>query len=121
MILIQTAPELDIVAADPAIGAITTLIAGPTSPDFRPTFSPDGRRFLFGRDKGLFVANSDGSGVRELIAGGSCGSPLIADWLPDSDRLRLNGRLCRHEQELYDYVVARGEDGSVVGKPNGDY
>jgi hypothetical protein len=37
------------------------------------------------------------------------------------DRLRLDGRLCPHEQELYDYVVARGEDPVVAGKPNGDY
>jgi len=37
------------------------------------------------------------------------------------DRLRLHGRLCPHEQELCEYLAARGEDVSVVGKAPGDY
>lgn len=37
------------------------------------------------------------------------------------DRLRLDGRLCPHEQEICDYLSDRGEDVSLAGKAPGEY
>ena len=76
----------DIAAIDPATGTITSLISGPTQ-DIAPWFSPDGRRFVFVRTvpdgEAYFVANADGSDVRELVA------PQVdwTEWSPGSDRI----------------------------------
>lgn len=102
VILFQTS-DLDIVAGDPATGAITTLIDGPTSPDFPPRFSNDGRRFLFVRDESLMIANADGSGLRELIASpGLCmGGSSGFSWSPSGDRLVLT-HVCRQGGVILD-------------------
>lgn len=82
----------DIVSVDPLTGKATALISGPTG-DGGPYFSDDGRRFVFDRGEwrpaanavsALFIANADGSGVRELFAAGTdIGS---FEWAPDGDR-----------------------------------
>ncbi|HET9666120.1 MAG TPA: hypothetical protein VFP09_05170, partial [Desertimonas sp.] len=76
----------DIAAVDPANGTVTELISGPTQ-DIAPWFSPDGRRFVFVRTvtdgEAYFVADADGSNVRELVA------PQVEwfEWSPGSDRI----------------------------------
>jgi len=51
------------------------------------TFSPDGNRIAFTNSTGVFLANHDGSGVRQLAALTGCGA--IA-WSPDGKILRFS-------------------------------
>jgi TolB protein len=85
--LIGTA-DGDIVRYDPATGATTPVITGPTR-DTGPTFSYDGRRFAFDRGlvgaSSLYVANADGSDVRQLTGPGD--ELRWFEWLPNSDRV----------------------------------
>lgn len=82
----------DIAAVDPATGTVTELISGPIlisgpTQDIAPWFSPDGRRFVFvgnvSDGEAYFVADADGSNVRELVA------PQVEwlEWSPGSDRI----------------------------------
>jgi hypothetical protein len=92
----------DIVSVDPATGKATALISGPTG-DGGPYFSNDGRRFVFDRGEfrpatsavsALFIANADGSGVRELSrpARTSAGSSGRRAASAPSSRGRSTGR-----------------------------
>ena len=81
-----------IVAADPQTGTTTTLIDSPEL-DSNPWFSNDGTRFAFdrrtaGSPAALFIANADGTDVRQ-IAGPA---PEISwfDWSPTGDRFALS-------------------------------
>jgi Tol biopolymer transport system component len=81
----------DIVTVDPSTGASTVLIGGPTA-DGGPWFSNDGQRFIFDRKvspsdatSAMFVANADGSNVRELFPDeANLGS---FSWSPSGDRV----------------------------------
>lgn len=53
------------------------------------TFSPDGTQIAFGNTNGLFVANRDGSGVRQVANRPECWSVA---WSPDGKILRFNDR-----------------------------
>jgi Tol biopolymer transport system component len=83
----------DIVSVDPVTNASTSVVAGPDK-DTAPILSRDGTKFLFLRaaagSDALFVANVDGSGVREL-ARGSFRSSLLdrspVEWSPSGGQI----------------------------------
>jgi Tol biopolymer transport system component len=83
----------DIVSVDPVTGASNAIVTG-SDKDVSPMLSRDGTKFLYVRDLAatdpLFVANVDGSGVRQLaegtfLASGIDRSPF--DWSPSGDQV----------------------------------
>ena len=87
--VIATSVNGDIATVDPATGRTTVIIAGPAT-DTDPMFMNRGDRILFTRtDSGaapaLFIADADGSNVRQLIGGDT---PIAwADWTANGDRI----------------------------------
>jgi Tol biopolymer transport system component len=80
----------DIRSVDPLTGTSTTIVGGPTK-DIAPLLSRDGTKLVFVRNleakSALFVANVDGSGVRQLAEGffgPSDLDPSPVDWSPSS-------------------------------------
>jgi Tol biopolymer transport system component len=80
----------DIVSVDPVTGTSTALITGPTF-DGGPWFSNDGQRFVFDRGsstdsqaQALFIANADGSDVRQLYSAGTDIGNFA--WSPNHDQ-----------------------------------
>ncbi len=80
-----------IVSADPGTGTTTTLIDSPEL-ESNPWFSNDGTRFAFDRrtpggPAALFIANADGTGLRQLAEP----APEISwfEWSPTGDRIAL--------------------------------
>ena len=78
----------DISSVDPVTGASTSIVSGPAK-DTAPLLSRDGTKFLFVRTleatNALFVANVDGTGVRQLAEGFFVPSDLDRspfDWSP---------------------------------------
>lgn len=64
-----------------------------------PVFSPDGSRFAYGARtaegyNGVFIANVDGTGRRQLTAGTQYGyqGDFVTDWSPDGTELAVNVR-----------------------------
>ena len=83
----------DIAAVNPLTGTSTAVVAGPDR-DISPLLSRDGTKFLFVRDgagtDALFVANVDGSGVRQLAEGGFAPSDFDRspfDWSPSGEQV----------------------------------
>lgn len=75
---------LAIYVADADGSNVTRLIA--TSPQSYPAWSPDGRRLAFARQpEGIYVVNSDGSGLRNIWRQGHTRGPV--DWSPDGSKL----------------------------------
>ena len=78
----------EIMTIDPSTGAPRALIAGATF-DVDPWFSNDGTKFAFdrliGMERALFIANSDGSSVRQLLEPAAL--IKIFDWSPDGRRI----------------------------------
>ena len=93
--ILYSTTDGDIFSVDPATGAASAIVAGPTR-DFAPQISRDGTQFLFIRDvsgttKALVVANIDGSGMRTL-AEGTYASELDSspfDWSPNGTRIAV--------------------------------
>ncbi len=90
--ILFSTPDGNIVSADPETGVITALITGPELAS-NPWFSNDGTRFAFdrrtaGSPPGLFVANADGTNVRQVADP----APEISwfDWSPTGDRFALS-------------------------------
>jgi dipeptidyl aminopeptidase/acylaminoacyl peptidase len=81
----------EIMTIDPSTGASTALIAGPTF-DVDPWFSNDGTKFAFdrliGMQRALFIAKSDGTGVRQLV--GPAASIDGFDWSADGERILIS-------------------------------
>ena len=83
--------------------------------DDGPAWSPDGGRIAFYSDReeggdglvcGIYVMNSDGSGVSRLSgASGSCSSGRLA-WSPDGDRIVFDS--------WFDIYVANADGSGVV-------
>ena len=96
-------------AADPATGALATVVAGP-QPGLDPWFSNDGTRIAFARGtesaRALFVANADGSGVHQVI------DPDLEinwfRWSPTGDPIAL----FRYGDELDTITIAQVADGT---------
>jgi WD40 repeat protein len=89
--LLVSTTDGDIVSLDPATGRTTTVLSGPDHEE-GASFSPDGRRIMFGRGGptiGLYVANSDGTNVRRLMEDWS-GLTWI-DWSQSGDRIVATG------------------------------
>ncbi len=97
--LIATSINGDIVTVDPATGAKTVIIAGPET-DTDPIFSSLGTQLLFfrtapgqaqyGMGDALFMADADGSSVRQLVSG-KPDTGQHSPWLPWFD-LTADGR-----------------------------
>jgi Tol biopolymer transport system component len=105
-----SAGQGDIVLVDPLTGDSSILIGGPTN-DVAPTFSNDGRRLAFLRTfshvlAAVFVANADGSGVRQVTP--TWPSIESFRWSPDGERLAVTRKVrSLHETEIV--AVATGE------------
>jgi len=54
----------------------------------RPTWAPDGLKLAFGRNEGLYVVNSDGTGGRAIPTNGS--NAYDAAWSPDGATIALS-------------------------------
>ena len=77
---------LAIYVADADGSNVTRLIA--TSPLSYPAWSPDGRRLAFARQPaGIYVVNSDGSGLRNIWGQGQAYGQL--DWSRDGSKLAV--------------------------------
>lgn len=50
--------------------------------DYAPTYSADGSRIAFERDRGVAVMNADGSGLAQLVSGSSSYEPKV-EWQED--------------------------------------
>ncbi len=90
--IVFSSSEGDIVSADPETGEITALISG-SELDANPWFSNDGSQFAFDRrtaggPAALFVANGDGTNLRQIADP----APEIGwfDWSPTGDRISLS-------------------------------
>jgi Tol biopolymer transport system component len=105
-------------------GRPETQITDNESWDLYPDWSPDGKRMIFGSDRGgslfkLFIANSDGGGARMLvdqpITLDSQFSPviggLVSRWSPDGERIAY---LAEGEHALALWTV--GADGNDARK-----
>jgi Tol biopolymer transport system component len=86
--ILYSTTEGDISSVDPLTGASTAIVSGPAR-DSAPLLSRDGTKFLFVRTlestDALFVANVDGTGVRQLAEGFFAPSDLDRspfDWSP---------------------------------------
>jgi Tol biopolymer transport system component len=86
--ILYSTPGGDIVSVDPVTGVSKAVVAGPEK-DVAPWLSRDGTKFLFVRDgaatDALFVANLDGSAVRQLAVGSFLPSDIDRspfDWSP---------------------------------------
>jgi Tol biopolymer transport system component len=106
--------EGDIVSVDPATGEATTIVAG-SETDSDPWFSNDGTKFAFDRrtagdaiDRSLFIANSDGSGVHQLMGPGS--QIDWFDWSPDGDRIFIS----RTSDMLGAITIVDANDGTTA-------
>jgi Tol biopolymer transport system component len=88
--VIVTSINGDIVTVDPVTGTKTVIVAGPEM-DTNPMFSSLGTQILFTRgasgSEALFMADADGSNVRQLVSGKT---PILngwLDWTADGRRL----------------------------------
>jgi Tol biopolymer transport system component len=81
----------DLYVGDPVTGTSRLLVGGPEN-DAAPGFSPDGTRIAFlreaGTSLGLFVADDDGSDLREITTY-PANDLIWANWAPDSRRLAV--------------------------------
>ncbi len=80
----------DIVTVDPATRTKTVIVAGPET-DQSPVFSGLGTQILFTRTASdsvsLWMADADGSNVRQLLSGPRARQHLWWDWTADGRRL----------------------------------
>lgn len=80
----------DIYRMDPDGSNQTPLIAGPTSSEYDPAYSPDGTRIAFSSDMDepgdldIYVANADGTGAMQLTGANGPNNDEIPTWSPDS-------------------------------------
>ncbi len=64
-------------------------LAGTTSTDYNPLWSPDGQWIAFRRaNQGIYIIHPDGSGVKRLT--GPTSEASLVGWLPDSRALVIN-------------------------------
>jgi dipeptidyl aminopeptidase/acylaminoacyl peptidase len=105
----------DIVRADPATGAVTTLIDDATEFDSAPWFSNDGTKFAFDRQvasgsvlRSLVVASADGSGVRELS--GPESEIRWFEWSPSGDRMLV----LRQSDRFGEVTLVDAADGALT-------
>jgi Tol biopolymer transport system component len=116
---ILTTANGDIFASAPDGTGRHPLIAGPTN-DFAGWHSHDGSKFVFWRESGpsmsvLMIANSDGTGVRQLLA-----TPLQSadwfEWSPRDDRLAIvHGADGRRVLSILDVATGALRDVAVPG------
>jgi Tol biopolymer transport system component len=89
----------DIVLVDPVTDNTTPLISGSTF-DGGPAYLPDGQRFLFDRGTSatdpapaLFIANADGTGVRQLLKDET--GIIWLDPSPSGDRVLVTRKIAQ--------------------------
>lgn len=101
-----------IVTVDPRTGSTATLIDSPEL-DSHPRFSNDGTRFAFDRrtaggEAALFVANADGTNLRQLA--GPAPEITWFDWSPSGDRMALS----RSGDPEGQVTIMDASDGSIT-------
>jgi len=111
------------VVADLANGKLTLLARGDAESDVSPAFSPDGSRIAFARrtttpsgpDDGLWVINTDGSGVRRVLQGSCCAQlTQVYGWTADGTGIAFAVSF-----ESAVYSIANAATGTITG-PNGE-
>lgn len=109
----------DIVVADATTGIVRPLIPGDTF-DVGPVMAPDGSVFVFERGvraadprPAVFIANADGSDVRQLLEPNVRLDLLV--WSPTADRIVIH-----HDHERADRLtVVSTIDGTTTTLPTG--
>jgi Tol biopolymer transport system component len=100
--LLASTVDGQIVVVDPATGQATPR-RGDGAGGLFPWFAADGTRYLFLRQENgghtLYVANADGTGVRELLAAPR-GEVDWVEWSPDGERV-IATTLIRGTQQVY--------------------
>ncbi len=72
-----------VVNADGSSASPTTISAIGTSA-LKPTFSPDGTKIAYSIGEQVYIANADGSGIAQPLAGAQCHSPA---WSPAGTKI----------------------------------
>jgi TolB protein len=89
---IAFAHELDtgqrVIASIPFAGGAVTWLTDPKLEADGPAWSPDGNSIAFSASsRGIFVIRPNGTGVRQVVAGGEVFNALDLAWSPDGSQL----------------------------------
>jgi Tol biopolymer transport system component len=103
------------------VEASAQLFVPSSRQDYNPAYSPDGKRVAFVSTRRgpmeLWLANSDGSGVRQLTQIGGVGFPINPAWSPDGNKivfaLRNKGLTNIAESDLRNGTIKQLTSGST--------
>ena len=105
--------DFDIGTANLDGTGFTAVTSGPDA-DFQPDWSPDGSQIVFSRrGSGLHIVNTDGSGLRFLMPGGSAPT-----WSPDGTRIAFS-RGVFPAGEIYTVKVDGSDERHVTSSDDG--
>lgn len=89
------------------------LFAPSSRQDYSPVFSPDGKKVVFVSTRSgpmeLWLANSDGSGIRQLTRISGSGFPLTPSWSPDGSKVAFALR----KEGQTNLAVSNVQDGTI--------
>ncbi|MCU0449362.1 MAG: hypothetical protein MUC97_05875 [Bernardetiaceae bacterium] len=123
--------DTEVFAVDPRTGDAQNLTRSPASEERYPAWSPNGRQVVFTSNRGsdrqtynLFIANADGSKVRQLTQLPAGSVVYWASWTADGKYIYFNegktSQVCRVKPDGTGYqAVAEGRDAHV--SPDGKW